>query len=57
MLQPPNPTPSSQETEEEKQFRALFEQIAGKVSSKPLWVIARCRKRGDASTPTQGRVK
>uniref|UniRef100_A0A8D0FES7 Calpain 9 n=1 Tax=Strix occidentalis caurina TaxID=311401 RepID=A0A8D0FES7_STROC len=28
-----------QETEEEKQFRALFEQIAGKVSAKPLWVI------------------
>uniref|UniRef100_A0A8C8BLZ3 Calpain-9 n=1 Tax=Otus sunia TaxID=257818 RepID=A0A8C8BLZ3_9STRI len=36
-----------QETEEEKQFRALFEQIAGKVSAKPLWVIAGCRKRGD----------
>uniref|UniRef100_A0A8C8BPH8 Calpain 9 n=1 Tax=Otus sunia TaxID=257818 RepID=A0A8C8BPH8_9STRI len=42
-----------QETEEEKQFRALFEQIAGKVSAKPLWVIAGCRKRGDASAPTQ----
>uniref|UniRef100_A0A8C0IE09 Calpain 9 n=1 Tax=Bubo bubo TaxID=30461 RepID=A0A8C0IE09_BUBBB len=42
-----------QETEEEKQFRALFEQIAGKVSAKPLWVIARCRKRGDTSAPTQ----
>ncbi|POI33209.1 hypothetical protein CIB84_003039 [Bambusicola thoracicus] len=30
ILQPPNPTPSPQETEEEKQFRALFEQISGK---------------------------
>ncbi|XP_074781301.1 calpain-9 isoform X2 [Athene noctua] len=28
--EPLNPTPSPQETEEEKQFRALFEQIAGK---------------------------
>ncbi|XP_050749303.1 calpain-9 isoform X1 [Gymnogyps californianus] len=28
--EPLNPTPSSQETEEEKQFRALFEQISGK---------------------------
>uniref|UniRef100_A0A663MY26 Calpain 9 n=1 Tax=Athene cunicularia TaxID=194338 RepID=A0A663MY26_ATHCN len=37
--EPLNPTPSPQETEEEKQFRALFEQIAGKVSTKPLWVI------------------
>lgn len=57
MLQPPNPTPSPQETEEEKQFRALFEQISGKVSAKPLWAIARCRKRGDSSAPAQGQVK
>ncbi|XP_075002502.1 calpain-9 isoform X2 [Calonectris borealis] len=28
--EPLNPTPSPQETEEEKQFRALFEQISGK---------------------------
>ncbi|XP_063009540.1 calpain-9 [Melospiza melodia melodia] len=28
--EPLHPTPSSQETEEEKQFRALFEQISGK---------------------------
>uniref|UniRef100_A0A8B9IC31 Calpain 9 n=1 Tax=Anser brachyrhynchus TaxID=132585 RepID=A0A8B9IC31_9AVES len=37
---PPNPTPSPQateETEEEKQFRALFEQISGEVSAKPSW--------------------
>ncbi|XP_074025154.1 calpain-9 isoform X2 [Numenius arquata] len=27
--EPPNPTPSHQETEEETQFRALFEQISG----------------------------
>uniref|UniRef100_A0A663E615 Calpain 9 n=1 Tax=Aquila chrysaetos chrysaetos TaxID=223781 RepID=A0A663E615_AQUCH len=42
-----------QENEEEKQFRALFEQISGKVSAKPLWVLARCRKMGDTSAPTQ----
>uniref|UniRef100_A0A8B9DYM2 Calpain 9 n=1 Tax=Anser cygnoides TaxID=8845 RepID=A0A8B9DYM2_ANSCY len=39
---PPNPTPSPQateETEEEKQFRALFEQISGEVSAKPSWNI------------------
>lgn len=36
VLQPLQPTPSSQETEEEKQFRALFEQISGKVSTKPF---------------------
>lgn len=30
VLQPLHPTPSPQETEEEKQFRALFEQISGK---------------------------
>ncbi|XP_005043513.1 PREDICTED: calpain-9 isoform X2 [Ficedula albicollis] len=28
--EPPHPTPGPQETEEEKQFRALFEQISGK---------------------------
>lgn len=33
-LQPLHPTPGPRETEEEKQFRALFEQISGKVSSK-----------------------
>lgn len=57
MLQPLNPTPSPQENEEEKQFRALFEQISGKVSAKPLWVLARCRKMGDTSAPTQGQAK
>uniref|UniRef100_A0A8C3SXK1 Calpain 9 n=1 Tax=Chelydra serpentina TaxID=8475 RepID=A0A8C3SXK1_CHESE len=30
---PPKPTPPQQETEEEKQFRALFKQVAGAVSS------------------------
>lgn len=36
MLQPPNPSPqATEETEEEKQFRALFEKISGEVSAKP----------------------
>uniref|UniRef100_A0A8C0J847 Calpain 9 n=1 Tax=Chelonoidis abingdonii TaxID=106734 RepID=A0A8C0J847_CHEAB len=30
---PPKPTPPQQETEEEKQFRELFKQVAGKVSA------------------------
>uniref|UniRef100_A0A674K6Y0 Calpain 9 n=1 Tax=Terrapene triunguis TaxID=2587831 RepID=A0A674K6Y0_9SAUR len=30
---PPKPTPPQQETEEEKQFRALFKQVAGEVSA------------------------
>lgn len=49
MLQPINPTSSPEETEEEKLFKALFEQISGKVSAKPLWVIARYGKRRDTS--------
>lgn len=44
ILQPSNPTPSPQETEEEKQFRALFEQISGKVSAKSLCVMTTDRK-------------
>uniref|UniRef100_A0A672U0B1 Calpain 9 n=1 Tax=Strigops habroptila TaxID=2489341 RepID=A0A672U0B1_STRHB len=32
-----------QETEEEKLFKALFEQISGKVSAKPLWVITKSK--------------
>uniref|UniRef100_A0A8B9J266 Calpain 9 n=1 Tax=Amazona collaria TaxID=241587 RepID=A0A8B9J266_9PSIT len=47
MLQPINPTPSPQETEEEKLFKALFEQISGKVSAKPLWVIANYQTNGN----------
>uniref|UniRef100_A0A8C3TKA0 Calpain 9 n=1 Tax=Catharus ustulatus TaxID=91951 RepID=A0A8C3TKA0_CATUS len=35
-LWPLHPTPSPQETEEEKQFRALFEQISGKVTPTEL---------------------
>lgn len=57
MLQPLIPTPSPQEFEEEKLFRALFEQISGKVSAKPLWIVATCRKRWDTSAPTQSQVK
>lgn len=57
MLQPLIPTPSPQEFEEEKLFRALFEQISGKVSAKLLWIVATCRKRWDTSAPTQSQVK
>uniref|UniRef100_A0A8B9CTE7 Calpain 9 n=1 Tax=Anser brachyrhynchus TaxID=132585 RepID=A0A8B9CTE7_9AVES len=45
MLQPPNPTPSPQateETEEEKQFRALFEQISGEVSRFAQLLLSYC---------------
>lgn len=47
VLQPLHPTPGPQETEEEKQFRALFEQISGKVSSKRFG-LEQDAKRGES---------
>lgn len=32
-FQPPKPTAPGQETEEERQFQALFKQVAGEVGS------------------------
>ncbi|KAK2531486.1 hypothetical protein Q9233_005738 [Columba guinea] len=58
--EPPNPTPSSQETEEEKQFRALFEQIAGKdmeVSAEELEYVLNAVLKKNYQTSGNGKLE
>lgn len=42
ILQPPKPNPPHKETEEERQFRALFEQIAGEVCIRDKPILRLC---------------